>query len=195
MSTTFYNGKRNSGGRKQNQTYPRLETSYNATQVHSFLELFNHFRSLIKFFAKIAAPLTYLIITKNCSQWTKIEKNFDQLKNRLSCSPVLQGPDSFLSYELSADASEVGVRVLLTQTSETGRGPVASCSRNLNHAEQGYYTHGRELPAAIHALRTLRLYLHGSKFKILADHHSFKYLDFQNPFQKAGQMCRVYVRI
>lgn len=48
------------------------------------------------------------------------KKMFEQLKNRLFRSSVLQCADFRLPYELSSDASEVGVGAALTQTDENG---------------------------------------------------------------------------
>lgn len=107
---------------------------------------------------------------------------FEQLKSRLSCSPALQCENSFLPYELSAVASEVGVGAGLTQPYKTGGRPIAFCSGKLNDAKQGYFTHKRELLATACLLRTWQSYLHGSIFKISTKPPPLKYLDSQKYF-------------
>lgn len=58
---------------------------------------------------------------KNGFEWTALQqKSYKQLKDRLSRSPVLRCADSFLPYELSADASGGGVGAVLTQTDGIG---------------------------------------------------------------------------
>ena len=46
-------------------------------------------------------------------------------------------------------------------------------------AEKNYPVHEQELLAIICALREWRHYLHGSKFTIITDHKSLKYIDTQ----------------
>ncbi|CDF39331.1 unnamed protein product [Chondrus crispus] len=136
--------------------------------------------TLSKYFATIATPLSNLIRKNNPLKWEKPQAlAFQELKQRLTEAPVLRCADPNLPYQLTADASQTGVEAVLTQTDESACRPVAYASRKLNPAEQGYSTHERELLAIIYALHTRRPYLHGSKFKIMNDHHPLKYLDTQ----------------
>lgn len=117
------------------------------------------------------------------------------LKSRLSRLPLLQCEDFSLQIDLSTDASEVGARAVLTQTDETGRRPVASCSRELSDAEQGSYTHERELLQIVYALKNLHPCLHGSNFRMLTNRHLFKYIISQKKTHKSGQRGQVYARV
>lgn len=72
----------------------------------------------------------------------------------------------------------------MTQTDELGNRPVAICSRKLNNTEQSYFTHERQLSAILYALRTWWSYLHGSKFRVLTNHHPLNYLDSQKTLSR-----------
>ena len=71
------------------------------------------------------------------------------MKEALTRAPVLRCADPALPYEITTDASEMGIGGVLTQTDETGCRPVAFASTRLNPTEQGYPTHEREHLAII----------------------------------------------
>ena len=69
-------------------------------------------------------------------------------------------------------ASKMGLGGVLMQN----RHFVAYASRQLKVHEKNYPTHDLELAAVVSVLTIWRHYLYGSKFEVLSDHKSLKYL-------------------
>ncbi len=65
---------------------------------------------------------------------------------------------------------------MLGQDQGNGVQPIAFLSKKMLPAERNYPVHEQELLAIICALKEWRHYLHGSKFKVITDHRSLRYL-------------------
>ena len=143
------------------------------TEIRSFLGLAGYYRRFIEGFSRIAAPLTRLTRKGQPFVWTsKCEESFQELKHRLTTSPVLIIPDPNESFEVFCDASKMGLGCVLMQN----RRVVAYASRQLRKHEENYPTHDLELAAIVFALKIWRHYLYGAKFEVFSDHKSLKYL-------------------
>jgi hypothetical protein len=74
--------------------------------------------------------------------WTEsCEKNFQELKRRLTTAPVLTLPDIQRDFVVYCDASRQGLGCVLMQDGKV----VAYASRQLKPHEQNYPTHDLEL--------------------------------------------------
>ncbi|KAK6145260.1 hypothetical protein DH2020_022080 [Rehmannia glutinosa] len=104
--------------------------------------------------------------------YEKCEKSFQELKQILTCAPVLTIPDPTEGFVIYSDASKLGLGCVLMQHGEV----VAYASRQLKPHELNYPTHDLELAAVVHALKIWRHYLYGSKCDIYTDHKSLKYI-------------------
>lgn len=106
-------------------------------------------------------------------EWTKeCEESFQKLKERLTSSPILILPDPLGRFDVYCDASYQGLGCMLMQE----RKVIAYASRQLKVHARNYPTHDLELAAIMFALKIWRHYLYGSKFTVLSDHKSLKYL-------------------
>jgi hypothetical protein len=75
-------------------------------------------------FADIAKPLTQLTKKDKIGDWNKeCQESFDELKSKLSNTPVLAFPDFKVPFILTTDASTVGLGAVLSQVQEALRGP------------------------------------------------------------------------
>jgi len=102
---------------------------------------------------------------------------FVELKKRLVCAPVLRFPDFSRTFVLHCDASGVGVGVVLAQRDDDGREyAVAYASRTLKAAERKYSTTEKECLAVVYGVGRFRMYLLGSRFEIITDHRSLRWL-------------------
>jgi hypothetical protein len=64
------------------------------TEIRSFLGLASYYRRFIEGFFKIARPMTTLLQKDKKFEWTNVcERNFCELKRRLTTAPVLVLPD------------------------------------------------------------------------------------------------------
>nr|KYP61801.1 Transposon Ty3-G Gag-Pol polyprotein [Cajanus cajan] len=107
-------------------------------------------RRFIEGFSKIVAPLTQLTRKEQPFIWTyACERSFDELKRRLTTSPVLVLPDSGELFDVYCDASHQDLGCVLMHN----RKVVAYASRQLKNHERNYPTHDLELAAVVYALK------------------------------------------
>ncbi|XP_028763552.1 uncharacterized protein LOC114721817 [Neltuma alba] len=86
------------------------------TEIQSFLGLAGYYRRFIKDFSRIAQPLTKLTRKNQQFMWyDKCEASFQELKRRLTSTPMLIIPDPTLSYVVYTDASKQGLGCVLIQ--------------------------------------------------------------------------------
>nr|KYP32515.1 Retrotransposable element Tf2 [Cajanus cajan] len=118
-------------------------------------------------------PLTQLTRKDQPFVWTDAcEQSFQELKRRLTTSPVLVLPNTGEHFDVFCDASHQGLGCVLMQ----GGRVVAYASRQLKTHERNYPTHDLELAAVVFALKSWRHYLYGARFSVFSDHKSLKYL-------------------
>ncbi|XP_027348116.1 uncharacterized protein LOC113859580 [Abrus precatorius] len=103
-----------------------------ATEIRSFVGLAGYYRRFIEGFTKIAAPLTRLTRRDQPFVWIEeCEQSFNELKQRLTSSPVLILPDTSRPFEVYCDASHQGLGCVLMQDKRV----VAYASRQLRTHE------------------------------------------------------------
>nr|KYP75852.1 Transposon Ty3-I Gag-Pol polyprotein [Cajanus cajan] len=116
----------------------------------SFVGLAGYYRRFIEGFSKIVAPLTQLTRKEQPFIWTDAcERSFEELKRRLTTSPVLVLSDSSEPFDVYCDASHQGLECVLMQHGKV----VAYASRQLKNHERNYPTHDLELAAVVFALK------------------------------------------
>jgi hypothetical protein len=102
----------------------------------------------------------------------KCQACFEELKKRLTTTPVLIMPDIHKGFDVYCDASRQGLGCVLMQEGKV----VAYASSQLRKHEQSYPTHDLELAAVVHALKIWRPYMIGNKCQIFTDHKNLKYI-------------------
>jgi hypothetical protein len=117
--------------------------------------------------------MTELLKKEKKFNWTEsCEKSFQELKRRLTTTPVLTLPDIQRDFVVYCDACRQGLGYVLMQDGKV----VAHASRQLKPHEQNYPTHDLEFVAVVHALKIWTHYLIGNKCEIYTDHKSLKYI-------------------
>ena len=144
-----------------------------ATEVRSFLGLAGYYRRYVKGFAAIAAPLHALTRKDAVFHWSEDCQNaFDQLKARLTTSPITAFPDFSQEFRLYTDASTAGLGAILTQVREGKERIICCASRALNKAEKSYPATKLECLAIVWAVAKFRPYLMAMPFEVFTDHYA-----------------------
>ena len=143
------------------------------SEVRGFLGITGWYRTFLRNYALITAPLTNLLKKGNKVIWeTQHQESFDKLKRFVTSAPCLKLPDFSQPFRVTTDASGIAVGGVLTQENR----PVAFTSWKLKVHERNYPTHVLELLAVIHALKLWRHYLLGCQFELITDHKSLKWI-------------------
>jgi ribonuclease HI len=143
------------------------------SEIRSFLGLAGYYRRFIEGFSKIVKPLTTLLEKDREFKWTSAcQARFEELKKRLTTTPVLVMPDLQKSFDIYYDASRQGLGCVHAQEGHV----IAYASRQLRKHELNYPTHDLELAAVVHALKIWRHYVMGTKCQIYTDHKSLTYI-------------------
>ena len=172
---------------KKVQAVKEWPVPINATEVRQFLGLASYYRRYIQQFSDIAAPLNALTQKGAEFSWTQACGNaFEALKQHLVDAPVLSYPrfgSEASTFVLQTDASAVGLGAVLEQDGHV----IAYTSRSLTAPECQYSVIQRECLAVVHALKQLRHYLLGRRFRIITDHAPLQWLSAQ---KMEGMLCR-----
>jgi hypothetical protein len=76
------------------------------TEIRSFLGLARYYRQFIQNFSKIAKPMTKLLKSNMPNVWSdKFEASFQEIKTRLTTTPILTLPDVSKDFVVYCDAS------------------------------------------------------------------------------------------
>jgi hypothetical protein len=148
-------------------------TPQNVSDIQSFLGLAGYYRRFIEGFSKIAKPMTKLLEKGKTFEWTpRHEASFQELKKRLTMTPVLTMPNIEKPFLIYYNASGKGLGYVLMQDDHV----VAYASRQLRKHEEKYPTHDMELAAVVHALKIWRYYIIGKRCEVYSDHKRLKYI-------------------
>jgi hypothetical protein len=149
-------------------------------EVQSFLGFVNFYCRFIKGFSHHAKPLFEL--TKKDWKWSWVEAEqeaFDEIKNRITSSPILCFADDSKAFRIEADSLDYATGgVLFQQSSDNLKWhPIAFYSKLLNTIEHNYDIHDKEMLAVMRALEEWQHFLEGAKEKveIWTDHKNLEY--------------------
>ena len=88
-------------------------------------------------------------------------------------APVLCLPDFSKVFEIACDASNVGIRGVLSQEGY----PIAYFSEKLNEARQKHSTYDRQFYAVVQALHHWRYYRISTEFVLYSNHEALKHIN------------------
>jgi hypothetical protein len=117
--------------------------------------------------------VTELLEKGKTFEWKpKCEASFQELKKRLTMTPVLTMPDMENPFSIYYDAFGQGLGCVLLQHGHI----VVYASRQLRKHQEKYPTHDLELAILIHALKIWRHYIFNKRCEVYSDHKSLKYI-------------------
>jgi hypothetical protein len=139
------------------------KTPQNVSVIRSFLGLVRYYQRFIEGFSNISKPMIELLEKSKTFEWTpRREASFQELKKRLTTTPVLTMPNMEKQFSIYCDASGQGLGCVLMQDGHV----VAYASRQLRKHEEKYPTHDLELAAIVHALKIWRHYIIGKRCEV-----------------------------
>jgi hypothetical protein len=151
------------------ETWSRLRT---LRTLRGFLGLTGYYRKFIAGYGTVAGPLTALLKREAFRWLEEANEAFQQLKQALMTTPLLQMPDFSKRFVVDCDASGAGFGAVLHQ----GDGAIAFFSRAVAPHHQKLPAYERELIGLVKAVRNWRPYLWGRAFTVRTDHYSLKFL-------------------
>ena len=141
-----------------------------------------------RFRLKIAKPLHRLTKRTTKFVWnSECQTAFEELRRRLSQTPILAHPDFNRQFILDTDASDVGIGAVLSQVGDGGHERVmAYGSRLLTKAERQYCVTRKELLSVVTFTRQYRSYLLGRRFVLRTDGSRDGLNDYRNSILKSS---------
>ncbi|MBW0553284.1 hypothetical protein O181_092999 [Austropuccinia psidii MF-1] len=128
--------------------------------LQSFLGFASFYHCFIKNYLKKISSLTSFL--KKDSRFPLNEKavrQFHQLKEAFTISPILSHFDPSIFTIVETEASDYALGAVLSQVSDSGKHPIAFDSRKNLPEELNYEIHDKELLGIVWALKLWRLFL------------------------------------
>lgn len=172
-----------------------IPTPRNVREVRRVVGLASWYRRFVPQFSTVVAPLTSLLKKNTIFKWTEnCEEALQKIKRHLISAPVLSCPDFDLPFTIQTDASDYGLGAVLTQVHPDGSEKVICyLSRSLHKNERKFSTTEKECLAVLFAIEKLRPYIEGTRFTVITDHYSLKWLhSIKDP---VGRIARWAVRL
>lgn len=172
----------------------KIPSPKNVKEVRQIVGLASWYRRFIPSFSTLCDPLTRLTRKNVPFHWDETcEEALNNLKQHLVSAPILACPDFNLKFIVETDASDFGLGAVLLQRHNDEDKVICYLSRSLTKIERRYSTTEKELLGVLFAIEKLRPYLEGTKFTVVTDHYSLKWLfSIKDP---AGRIARWALRL
>lgn len=161
----------------------RIPPPKNVREVRRLVGLASWYRRFVPNFSTLLSPLFELLNKYKQFAWdSNYEAAFEAVKDHLTTAPNLTCPNFESPFIIQTDASDFGLGAVLTQIQDGQEKVLCYLSRSLTKVERRYSTVEKECLAVLFAIEKLRAYLLGSKFTVITDHYSLKWLySIQDP--------------
>ena len=145
--------------------------------IRSFLGHAGFYRRFIKYFSRIAKPLSNFLVQGTPFDFDEqCVQAFSILKDKLVLAPIVVAPDWDLPFELMCDASDYAIGAVLGQKRDRIFQVIHYASRTLNDAQLNYATTEKGILAIVFVFDKFRPYLIGNKVIVHTYHSTIKYL-------------------
>ena len=140
-------------------------------EIRSFLVHAGYYHRFIENFTKIVAPIFKLLRKDLEFQWTKSCQNaFEILKAKLLVAPILRGPDWYLPFHISIDASNTAIGGVLSQKEEQAPYAIYFISKNLTPTELNYTVTEKEFLTVVYYINKFLHYITCYEVFLHSDH-------------------------
>ena len=149
----------------------------NQKQIQQYLGLTGYYRQFIKNYAEISKPLYELIKKDQKYVWEETQKQaYNKLKQSPLSEPVLAQAVLGEQFIVYSDASNYAIGGVLSQEINDKEHVIWYASRLLKRAELNYGISEKERLTIIFLIKKWRVFLYGTKFKVVTDHHALIHL-------------------
>lgn len=149
----------------------------NVKALRRFLGLAGYYRRFVKGYSDIVDPLHKLLQKDVKWEWLdEHQRAFDDIKAKLTSTPVLAHPDHSLPFILKTDASGVAIGAVLCQVQNGVERTIEFFGRGLTKQEKGWSTPEKECFAAVEAVKHFRHFLIDQPFTLQTDHKALLWL-------------------
>ncbi|GBG81622.1 hypothetical protein CBR_g32614 [Chara braunii] len=156
------------------------------TEMTSFLRMASYYRTFVKNYSIVAAPLTDLTRLDTPWEWTdECEAAFRHLKHALTHYEVLKLPDLDKPFVVTTDASQYGIGAVLAQQEGPKLRPVEYMSKKMSSQKLAKSMYEKELYLVYKALTHWRHYLLGRFFIPRTDHQTLRWMRTQSVLSDA----------
>jgi hypothetical protein len=146
-------------------------------EVQIFLGHAGYYRRFIPNFTSLATPLFKLLSKEAKFKWDdECQISFEILKQKLSTTPVLRGPNWSLPFHTCTDASNISLGVVLGQRENQMPYAIYFVNKNLSPTEVNYTVTEKELLVVVHAINKFRHYITGYQAFVHTDHSAIRFL-------------------
>ncbi|GBG71097.1 hypothetical protein CBR_g8396 [Chara braunii] len=157
--------------------WPRPQS---VTEMRSFLGMTCYYRTFVKNYSIVAAPLIDLTRLDSPWEWTdECEAAFRHLKHALTHYEVLKLPDPDKPFIVTTDASQYGIGAVLAQQEGPKLRPVEYMFKKIPLQKLAKPTYEKERYAVYKALTHWRHYLLGRFFILRTDHQTLRWMRTQ----------------
>jgi hypothetical protein len=131
-------------------------------EVRRFLGHSGYYRRFILNFTSLATPLFKLLSKETKFKWDdECQISFKILKQKLSTTHVLRGPNWSPPFHIFTDASDTALGAVLGQRENQMPYAIYFVSKNLSPTEVNYMVTEKELLVVVHAINKFRHYIIG----------------------------------
>ena len=130
------------------------------------------YRRFIKNFSTLIAPITECLKGGKFKWTVEAQDSFETIKRKMIETPILSLPNFEKVFIVECDASNVGIRAVLSQEGK----PLAYFNEKLNEPKRKYSTYDKEFYATVRALAHWSHYFLPKEFVFYSDHEALKYL-------------------
>lgn len=171
-----------------------IPTPKTVTEIRRIIGLASWYRRFVPNFSSVISPLSNLTRKNVKFIWDETcETAFRVIKEHLIQAPVLSCPNFDQPFIVQCDASDFGLGAVLTQVQDNEERVICYLSRSLTKNERKFTTTEKECLAVLFAIEKLRPYIEGTKFTVITDHYSLKWLNsIKDP---VGRIARWAVRL
>jgi hypothetical protein len=154
-----------------------IPTPSTQKEVRIFLGHVGYYRIFIKKNSKLASPLFFLLTKDVDFSWiNNCELSFADLKQKLSTTHILRGPNWALPFHNCSDASDTAIGAVLGKHEDKDPYVIYYISKNMAPVKLNYTVTKKELLAVVYAINKFRHYLTGYSTFIHPNHSKIKYL-------------------